>query len=281
MSEVTAATVKALRDLTGLPMMDCKRALVEADGDQDKAIEILKQAFKKIQLKRQDNPTEEGRVFMLIKEDGSEAVMVELQCESDPVAGSEDFIQLGDQLAKQLLEGPGAETADDLLGQTAPDLEETSLKDLYEQVVNKIREKIIVTRVCRVSGPVGGYVHHDRKTAVLFQGEGEDATNEILRDVSMHIAALKPVVVNPEDLSADVVQAERDQLIEEAKATGKPENIIEKIVDGRMKNFYIEQGVLTLQPFAKDDSKSVSQVLAENGFKAGSFTCWVLGEVES
>ena len=281
MAEVTAAAVKALRELTGLPMMDCKRALVEADGDQEKAIEILKRAGKKFQLKRQDNPTEEGRIFMQIKENGSEASMVELQCESAPVAGSEDFVQLGNQLAKQLLEGPGAETSDDLLGQTAPDLDGTSLKDLYEQVVNKIREKILVARVCRVSGPVGGYVHHDFKTAALFQAEGEDATNEILRDVSMHITAMKPVAVNPEDLSADVVQAERDRLSEEAKATGKPENIIEKIVDGRMKNYYVEEGVLNLQPFAKDDSKSVSQVLAENGFNAGSFTCWVLGRVES
>ena len=198
MAEVTAATVKALRELTDLPMMDCKRALVEADGDQNKAVEILKESGKKVQFKRQDNPTEEGRILMLIKEDGSEAAMVELQCESAPVASSEDFTQLGNQLANQLLEGPGAETADDLLGQTAPDLEGTSLKDLYEQVVNIIREKIIVTRVCRFSGPVSGYVHHDGKTAVLFQADGEDATDEILRDVSMHIAALKPQVVNPE-----------------------------------------------------------------------------------
>ena len=253
MADVTAATVKALRELTDLPMMDCKRALVEADGDQNKAVVFLKESGKKVQLKRQDNPTEEGRIFMQSKEDGSEASMVELQCESAPEAGSEDFIQLGDRLAKQLLEGPGAETADDLLGQAAPDLEGTSLKDLYEQVVNKIREKITVVRVCRVSGPVGGYVHHDGKTAVLFQAEGKDAADEILRDVSMHIAALKPVAVNPEDLSADVVQAERDRLSEEAKATGKPENIIEKIVEGRMKNFYVEAGVLVVQPFAKDD----------------------------
>jgi elongation factor Ts len=277
MAEITAAAVKALRELTDLPMMDCKRALMEAGGDQDKAIEILKQAFKKIQLKRQDNPTEEGRIFMQIKEDGSEAALVELQCESAPVAGSEDFTQLGDQLAKQLLEGPGAETADDLLGQTAPDLEGTSLKEMYEQVANKIREKITVARICRVNGPVGGYVHHDGKTAVLFQAEGDDANNEILRDVSMHIAALKPVAVNPEDLPADVVQAERDRLSEEAKLIGKPDNIIEKIVDGRMNNFYVEKGVLTLQQFAKDDSKTVSQVLAEHSFKAGNFTCWVLG----
>jgi len=278
MAEITAAAVKSLRELTDLPMMDCKRALVEANGDQEKAIEFLKESGKKVQLKRQDNPTEEGRIFMLIKEDGSDGAMVELQCESAPVSGSEDFVQLGEQLVKQLLEGPGAETPDDLLVQTAPDLEGTSLTHLYEEIVNKIREKILVARVCRSDGPAAGYVHHDGKQAALFQAEGGEAGDPILRDVAMHIVALRPTVVNPEDLPAEAVQAERDHLAEEAKATGKPDNIIEKIVDGRMKNFYIEQGVLTLQQFAKaEDSKTVSQALAERGFKAGKFTCWVLG----
>jgi elongation factor Ts len=99
----------------------------------------------------------------------------------------------------------------------------------------------------------------------------------ILRDVAMHIAALRPTVCSVEELNSAEVDAERERLSAEARATGKPENIIEKIVDGRMKNFYVEQGVLVLQPFAKDDSKTVSQVLAENGFKPGSFHRWVIG----
>lgn len=277
MADITAAAVKALRDLTDLPMMDCKRALVEADGDQDKAVAILKESFKKVELKRQDNATEQGRIFIQIKDDGSQASIVEMQCESAPVAGSEDFVNLGEQLAKQLLNGPGAESADELLGQSAPDTDGT-LKDLYEQVVNKIREKIVVARVSKCDGPVGGYVHHDGRSAALFQGAGENATDSILRDVAMHVTGMHPTVVSPEGIAADTVQTERDRLSEEARATGKPDNIIEKIVDGRMNNFYVEQGVLTVQAFAKDDSKTVSQALAERGFKAGSFIRWELGK---
>ena len=115
MAEITAAAVKELRELTDLPMMECKKALVEADGDQEQAIAILKESFKKIQVKRQDNVTEEGRIFVLIKDDGSEGAMVELQCESAPVTKADDFVQLGQQLVKQLLEGPGADTPEELL----------------------------------------------------------------------------------------------------------------------------------------------------------------------
>jgi elongation factor Ts len=229
-------------------------------------------------LKRQGNVTAEGRVFTRVRDDGSEGVMVEIQCESAPVSGGEDLGRLGEMLATQLLDGPGAETADDLLAQPAPDGSGMTLKEVYERLVATIREKIVVTRVIRVAGPVAAYVHHDGKSGVLFQAEGEQATAPVLRDVAMHVAGLRPDVVNPEELDPSVVQAERDRLTEEAKATGKPDNIIDKIVDGRMKNFYVEEGVLTRQAFAKDDSKSVSQALAEHGMAAKAFTCWVIGD---
>lgn len=272
---VTAAAVKALREKTDLPMMDCKRALVEADGDEARAIEILKQAFKKIQLKRGENATEEGRIFIKVADDGSEAVIVEVQCESAPVGAGEDMAGFGEQLVTQLLTGPGAATADELLGQDAPG--GGTLKSLYEEMVNKIREKIVVNRVARVSGPVGTYVHHDLKTGVLFQGKGEGSQPEVLRDVAMHIAALQPTVSSPDELDAAAIQEERERLSAEAKATGKPDNIIDKIVDGRMKQYYVEQGVLAMQPFAKDDSKTVSQALAEAGYEVGNFTRWTIG----
>lgn len=275
MAEITAKAVMALRNLTGLPMMKCKGALVEADGDQEKAIEILKKEAGKIMLKRGDNTTSEGQIF--IRSTDSEAVMVEIQCESEPVGRGEDLTNLGNLLAQQLLEGPGASTADELLSQPAPDGSGKTLNELYEEMVGKIREKIVVTRVARVDGPVGGYVHHDGKTGVLFQATGENAKAEVLRDTAMHIAALSPTVTMPEELDSADVQAERDRLTEEAKATGKPDNIVGKIVDGRMKNYYIESGVLTMQAFAKDDSKSVSQALAEQGMTAKAFTRWVIG----
>ncbi len=274
MAEVTAAAVKALRDKTDLPMMDCKRALVEADGNEEKAIEILREAFKKIQLKRADNATEEGRVF--IKSNDNQAAMLEIQCESAPVATGEVFGEFGDMLVTQLLEGPGADTPEGLMGQNCPGSDST-IQSAYEELVNKIREKIVVKSVTRVDGPVGTYVHHDMKTGVLFQATGEGGETDVLRDVAMHIAALRPSVTAVEDLDQAAIDGERTRLSDEAKATGKPENIIEKIVDGRMKTYYVEQGVLVMQPFAKDDSKTVSQALAEKGFEAKTFTRVAIG----
>ncbi|MDA1017422.1 MAG: translation elongation factor Ts [Planctomycetota bacterium] len=277
MAAITAAAVKELREITDLPMMECKKALVEANGDQEKAIAILKDAFKKISINRAGNVTTEGRIAILIADGGASAAMVELQCESAPVAANDGFQSLADQCARQMLSGPGAETPEELLQQAAPDAAGKTLNDLYEDLVNKIREKIVLSRVIKVDGPVAGYVHHDGKTGVLFQVTGEDAPASVIRDVAMHIAALKPTVTNVDQLDSALVKAERDRLSEEARATGKPENIIEKIVDGRMNSFYVEQGVLVLQPFAKDDSKSVSQALAEKGLTAAGFTRWVIG----
>jgi len=277
MAEITAAAVKALRELTNLPLMDCKQALTEAGGDPTKAVEVLKSKFKKVMLKRADNATSEGKICIEATADGSEAVMIELQCESAPVAGAESFLALARQCTKQLLNGPGADTPEALLAQPAPETPGKTLNDLYEDVVNSIREKIVLARVIRVKGPVGGYVHHDGKQGVLFQAEGANLNAPVLRDVAMHITALKPACTLPEQLSADLVNAERDRLRAEAKKTGKPDSIIEKMVEGQLNTFYNEQGVLVCQPFAKDDSKRVSQALAEAGLKAVGFTRWVLG----
>jgi elongation factor Ts len=277
MAEISAQAVKALRDKTNLPMMEVKKALLEANGDEARAIEILKEAFKKVQIKRAENVTSEGLVRVLVAADGSRGAMIELQCESAPVAKAEDFVFLADQCVQQLLTGPGAETPAALLAQPAPDRPGLTLQQLLEDVVNKIREKIVLARIARVDGPVGGYAHHDGKTGVLFQASGENKTAAVLKDVAMHIAALKPIAAHPDELPADDVAKERARLSQEAAASGKPANIVEKIVDGRMKTFYAEQGVLTFQLFAKDDSKTVSQALAEQGLKAVRFIRWVLG----
>jgi len=277
MAEISAQAVKALRDKTNLPLMDVKKALVEAGGDEAKAIEILKETFKKVQIKRAENATNEGLVRVLVAEDGSRGAMIELQCESAPVAKAEDFVFLADQCVKQLLKGPGAATAEELLAQPAPDKPGQTLQQVLEDVVNKIREKIVLARVLRVDGPVGGYAHHDGKTGVLFRATGENKTAPVLKDVAMHVAAMRPAVTTPEELNADDVAKERTRLTQEAAASGKPANIVEKIVDGRMKTFYAEQGVLTFQPFAKEESKTVSQALAEQGLKAAGFTRWLLG----
>jgi elongation factor Ts len=277
MAEITAAAVKALRERTDMPMMKCKQALVKADGDEDKAVEFLKQEAGKILDKRKGNATSEGRIFIATTDDGSEAAMVEVCCESAPVGSGEHLGSLGGLLVKQLLEGPGAATADELLDQDAPDGSGQTLRAIYDNLLATIREKITIDRIVRLEGPIGGYVHHDGKTGALLQATGEDKTAAVMRDVAMHIAALKPAVTDIDGLDPAAVQAERDRLTADAKATGKPDNIVEKIVEGQMKKFYDEQGVLVYQAFAKDDSKSVSQALADAGLKAKAFTCWVLG----
>lgn len=277
MAEISAKAVKDLRDKTNLPMMEVKKALIEAEGNEEKAIEILRRNVGKVMLKRAENATSEGVIRVLTSDDGKSAVMVELQCESAPVAKADDFLFLADQATKQLLTGPGAATPEELLAQPAPDRPGSTLQDILNDVVNKIREKIVLARVVRVTGPAGGYVHHDGKTGVLLIAEGENGTAPVLRDVAMHVAALRPAVSHPEELNAAEVKAEREKLSAEAAASGKPANIVEKIVDGRMKTYYAEQGVLAHQMFAKDDSKTVSQALAEAGLKVKSFVRWVIG----
>jgi len=277
MAEITAQAVKELRDLTNLPMMEVKRALTEAKGDQQRAIELLKESNKKVSIKRAENATSEGLIRTGVSADGTRAAMVELQCESAPVAKADDFVFLADQILKQLLNGPGATTPDELLSQPVPDRSATTLAALLEEVVGKIREKMVLSRVVRVEGPAGAYTHHDGKTGVLFRAGGDNKSAPVLRDVAMHVAALKPVVTHPEELPADDVAAEKQRLTTEAAASGKPANILEKIVEGRMKTYYAEQGVLGFQLFAKDDSKTVNQALAESGLKPVSFTRWILG----
>ena len=276
MADISAASVKALRELTNLPLMDCKSALTEANGDQDKAVEILRGKVKNLMLKRGGNATGEGKIWIETKPDGSAAAMIELQCESAPVAGAEAFVSLARQCALQLLNGPGADTPEALLAQSAPEVPGKTLNELYEEVVNTIREKIVLARIVRLQGPVGGYVHHDGKQAALFQATGENATAQVLRDVAMHVTALNPTCTFPEQLASDLVKAEREKLAAEAKKSGKPDNIIDKIVDGQMNVFYNNQGVLIAQPFAKEQTKLVSQALAEVGLKAAGFTRWAL-----
>lgn len=277
MAEITAKMVNDLRQKTGLSMMLVKKALVEAGGDEAKAIEILKQQVGKVLVSRAQNATEEGWVFAATKPDGSEAALVELQCESPPVAKADDFVNLGNALVNQLLNGPGAATPEELLQQPASN--GGTLQAMFDEAVNRIREKFVVARIARAKGPVGVYVHHDGKTAVLFEATGENLTAPILRDVAMHVAAMKPTVATVEQVDPALVKAERDKLSAEAAKSGKPANIIEKIVDGKMSVFYRDEaGVLSEQAFAKDDTKSVRQVLAEAGLKVKNYTLFVLGQ---
>jgi elongation factor Ts len=278
MAEITAEAVRALREITDLPMMECKKALTEAGGDQEKAITILRERVKGLSVKFKDRVTSEGRVATMTSPDGMVGVMVEMQCETAPVARNDDFLFVCDQLCKRLLAGPGAATPEELLAQTAPDRPEAKLSELLDNVFNKIREKMVVSRVLRVTGPVGAYTHHDGKLGVLLQASGTNGNAEVLRGVAMQIAALKPNACLPSELDPAVVEAERVKQAADAKASGKPDNVVEKIVAGKMRTYFANEGVLVEQPYVKEDSKTVEKALAEAGLTAVGYTRWLLGQ---
>lgn len=274
MADITAAMVKELREETQLPMMDCKKALVEANGDKELAKQTLREKGVKLMEGRRDRATEEGRIAIYANVNESSAAMIELQVESAPVAGNQEVIALANDLAKQLATGPGAATPDELWAQSCPSKAGKTLLEVKEDLENRIREVFKLARILRVDNACGGYVHFDGKSGVLLAVEG--GTDEVAKDISMHIAAMAPSATHKEDLDSEVVEKERATLIAAAKQEGKPENIIEKMVDGRMRNFYAEQ-VLSEQAFVKDDKQTVGKVAEAAGMKLISFNAWKLG----
>ncbi len=277
MAEITAAMVKQLRDDTQLPMMECKKALNEAGGDVEAAKQALRESGKKFMGKRQDRETDEGRIGVYSSVADGVGAIVELQCESAPVAGNEEFVQLANDLAKQLATGPGAATADELWAQPSPSRSGTTLEEQRDEIQNKIREVFRLARMERFDAPAGGFVHM-AKIGVLLEVEG--GNDELAKDVSMHIAAMNPQAATKEDLDADLVAKERATLSEAARKEGKPENIIEKMIEGRMRNFYAEH-VLEEQPFIRDEKQTVGALAKAGGMKLVRFTRWQLGEAGS
>lgn len=275
MAEITAAMVMKLRDETGLPMMECKKALAECGGDFDAAKKWLRERGKTIIGGRQDRTTGEGRIAVYTSLKPGVGAMVELQVETAPVAKNDEVIALANDLAKQLATGPGAKTPEELWKQPAPSRKGVTLQEWKDELENKIREVFRLARIIRVDAPTGGYVHHDAKSGVLLQVEG--GNDELAKGVSMHVAAMRPKATAIADLDPKLVEQERSILTEQAKKEGKPENIIAKMIEGRMRNFYA-QHVLSEQPFVKDDKQTVGKVAAAGGMKLVKFYRWQLGE---
>jgi elongation factor Ts len=275
MAEITAAAVMALRQATGLPMMECKKALQETGGDQDAAITLIRKQGVKTQETRVGRETNCGRIAIFIDAAKKTAAMIELQCESAPVAGHEEFVQLANDLAKQLATGPGAKTPEELLAQKSPSKPSMTLGEQKDDLFNRIREDFNLARIVRVDGDAGGYAHHTGSPGVLLEVEGSKP--DVAKDIAMHIAAQNPKVLVKEDLDPAAIDKERDILSEAARKEGKPESIISKMIEGRMKNFYAEH-VLTEQPFVKDDKKTVGQMAKEAGVKLKKFVRWELGK---
>jgi elongation factor Ts len=275
MAEITAAMVMKLRDETGLPMMECKKALQESGGDFELAKQKARESGKKIMALRQDRSTEEGRLAVYATINPPVGAMIELQVESAPVAKHEDVIALTNDLAKQLATGPGAKTPEELWKQPAPSRKGMTLQQWKDELEGKMREVLRLTRVERINAPAGGYVHHDAKSGVLLEVEG--GNDELAKSIAMHVAAMRPKATNTAELDKALVEKERAILTEQARKEGKPDNIIEKMIEGRMRNFYAEH-VLSEQPFVKDDKQSVGKVAAAGGMKLVKFIRWQLGE---
>jgi len=276
MAEITAALVRELRDETGLPMMDCKQALVASGGDKEKAKEEMRKKGIKLQEGRGGRETAFGRFGIYAGLDKKAGAIVELKCESAPVAGSAEFIQLANDMAKQLATGPGAATADELLAQPSPSHPGKTLRDIKDDMFNRIREVFNVGRMARLEGQTGGYSHNaGTVSVVLVQVEG--GNDDAAKDVSMHVAAMRPLALNKEEVDPAVVAKEREILREAALAEGKPANIVDKMVEGRLKNFYAEK-VLLEQPFVKENSISVGKHAEGHGMKVKKFVHWELGK---
>lgn len=277
MSTISAAAVKSLRDRTNAPMMDCKAALTEASGDMEKAIEILRKKNAAIQAKKGERETAEGRIAIHIDSAKAVGAIVEVRCESAPVAKSEQFIALANTVAKQAALH-GAASVDALLAQPLGDTPGKTVNDAIGEVIGLIRENMKVARFTRLTGQLGSYCHHDGSVGVLLQVEGKPADPQLLRDVCMHITAKNPVAGKREEVDPALVEKEKDIAKTQAQATGKPANIVEKIAEGKMKTWFAEN-VLLEQPFVKDDSKTVGDLLRSAGVQLVKFVRYKVGEL--
>ena len=279
MAEITAAAVMALRDKTGLPMMECKKALQECGGNTDQAVEWLRKQGVKTQALRADRETSTGRLAVYTDMAKGVGAMIEMKCESAPVAGSPDFKDFVNDIAKTLALGPGAKTPADLLAQKSLAHPGRTLGEIKDDLFNRMREVFELSRICRIDAPCGGYAHHDGSKAAIVEVSGNtSAANaaEVAKDVAMHVVALAPQALAKEDLDPAVVAKEREILSDAARKEGKPENIIAKMIDGRLRNFF-SQCVLLEQPFVKDDKQSVGQLVKAAGLEVKRMENWRLG----
>jgi len=278
MAEISATAVKTLRERTGLPMMDCKQALLETGGDQDKALEGLRKKGMKTMEKRAGRETAFGRIGVHAGFDGRGAAIVELRCESAPVAANEEFIQLAGDLARQLALGPGAATPEELLAQPSPGKPGKTLKEQFDDLTNRIREVFRLARIERVPGTCAAYVHHNGASGVVLQVEG--GTAELAKDICMHVAALRPKVVAKEELDPAEVAKEREILLAAARGEGKPEKVLEKMVEGRLRDFYAGRCLLE-QPMAnamKYGTIAVGKLAQQSGMKIVRFVHLEIGK---
>jgi elongation factor Ts len=274
MTDISAAMVMKLRKMSGQGMMDCKKALQETDGDIEKAMDVLRKKGLATLAKRAGRDTSEGLVVNKISDDGKTAVLATLCCETDFVAKSDDFVATAKILADAALDCPHDEGVENVLDTSA---DGRKFKDILTEVVSKTGEKTQVGDYAKykLDGPglISTYIHFNEKVGTMLQIDtsddataSADAIKQAASDIAMHITATKPLALDKDQIDPETIEREKAIFAEQVK--NKPANIIDKIVEGKMKKFYTDNCLLE-QPFVKDDSKSVEQVLNEAAQKAG------------
>ena len=272
--QITAAMVKELRERTGSGMMECKKALQETNGDIDKAIDDMRKSGLAKADKKAGRTAAEGLVVIEISDDRKQAAIVEVNCETDFVSGGDDFKAFTTAVAKRVLSDSPA----DLGALMAMPLEDggNTIEHVRQELVAKIGENIQLRRFERVSteAAFGSYLHGVRIGVLV---EMENANDELIKDIAMHIAASKPVCVNEDQVPADLLEKEKEILIAQARESGKPEEIIEKMIAGRIRK-YLAEITLLGQPFVKDPDQTVEKLLKTAGATVQRFFRFEVGE---
>ena len=286
MAAITAAMVKELREMTDAGMMECKKALVEADGDMDKAVDVLRTRGLAAAAKKVGRATNEGTVMAIVSDDATKGAVVELNCETDFVGMNEKFKGYAEKIARAAM----AANVEDIEALKAVDAEGETVEDVLTDAIHTLGENMNLARAAVVeAGGVASYIHGGGKIGVLvtFDVEGIDPTSADFqhfgRDVAMQVAAASPVAATRESVPADVVEHEKAIYKAQAAESGKPENIQEKIATGRLEKFY-KESCLTEQAFVKNPDQSVTDYVNEVAKKLGGtikvtgFKRFMLGE---
>ena len=273
MAEITASMVRDLREKTDAPMMDCKKALAEAAGDMARAEEILRVKFGSKASKAAGRIAAEGVVGIYLSDDGKHGAMIEVNCETDFVAKNDDFLAFAKNLAALV----SRENPADIAALAGMGLGGESVEEIRTRLVGKIGENMSLRRFVRIAsrGRLASYVHGGSKIGVLVDVEGGD--EQLAKDLAMHIAASKPKALDASGVAQELIEAERRVAAQKAAESGKPANIVEKMVDGAVQKFLKEITLLS-QPFVKDDKLTVEQLLKAKNAKVHGFTLFVVGE---
>jgi elongation factor Ts len=274
---VSAKQVKELRDATGVGMMDCKEALQETDGDFDEAVSLLRKKGQEVASDRAAAEADEGLVVTAVADDGHAGAIAEINCETDFVARNDDFQSFASTVVERVLEKRPSDV-EELEALTYED--DVTIEDELVALTGRIGEKLTIRRFDVLEsddGQVISYIHPGSRLGVLVEVQGDGDVEETGRDVAMQVAALEPIAVTRDEVPEDVKEEEREVAREAAVNEGKPEHVIDNIVEGKLERFF-EDHVLMEQAFVKDSSVSVQEMLDEAGLSVTSFTRYALGD---